>query len=120
MALIKISSADVKTPSGYKVLWQDLDTQNSVRNESGVLTRERVRSGVYKIEAQWDNITKTELKTITDAITNVSFEVEFFDPTSSTQTTATMYAGDRNAEMVNSADAYTDKRWNFSVNLIEY
>lgn len=120
MALITIGSTPIKAPSEYKVSRSDLDSSNSVRNESGVLNRERVREGVYKIECKWANITQTQLKAITDRINPVSFEVAFYDPTDSATKTATMYAGDRSAEMVLDDTTFGNTRWTFAVNLIEY
>lgn len=120
MALISINSTAIKSPSEYKVTRSDLDSSNSVRNESGVLSRERVRDGVYKIEAKWANITQTQLKTITDLIAGVLFTVEFYDPTDSSTHSATMYAGDRSAEMVLDDAVFANTRWTFAVNLIEY
>lgn len=119
MALLSVDSTPIKTPSAYRVRLQDLDTANSVRNESGVLTRERVRAGVYKLECEWQGIYQSELDDVIAAIAPVSFSVTFFDATTGSTHTATMYSGDRDAELLK-YDESGDSLWRFKVNLIEY
>ena len=119
--LIIIGGTEVYVPSGYKVYKRSLDSANSVRNESGVFNRDRIRAEVYTIELKFDNITQLTLKSIADLIVGASFSVEFFDPRSTPPSrNATMYAGDESFDMVNSHGSLSDKRWTYSFNLIEY
>lgn len=120
MALItKIGTEEnIRTPSAYRVKRQDLDTANSIRNESGDLFRERVRAGVYKIECEWQGIFQSELGAITAAIAPALFEMEFYDGDSDTMQTATMYVGDRDAELLKYVEG-GDSLWRFKVNFIE-
>jgi hypothetical protein len=117
MALITVGSTPLPDPYEYSVSLQDIDSENTRRTESGILTRDRVRAGVYKIQATW-KVTKAQLKTITDAIAPASFSVTFFDPTTTTSPTKTMYCGDREGKLV-----YKDlvgDLWELSTSLIEY
>lgn len=121
MAMISINGVDLPTPTEYSVALQDIDSDNTRRTEAGILTRDRVRAGVYKIEVAW-KITKAQLKTITDAISPAKFSVTFFDPTTSSTSTKDMYCGDRGGKMMNCFNPAIpgENMWEFSTSLIEY
>ncbi len=121
MALIKIGTIDLPSPVEYSVSLQDIDSENTRRTETGELTRDRVRAGVYKIQATW-KVTKTQLETITDAISSAKFSVTFFDPTTSTSPTKDMYSGDRTGNLILLKDPNNpgESLWELSAALIEY
>lgn len=121
MALITVGSTPLPDPVEYSVSLQDIDSENTRRTETGLLTRDRVRAGLYKIQATW-KVTKTQLKTITDAIAPAKFSVTFFDPTTGTNPTKDMYSGDRTGNLILLKDPNSpgDSLWELSVALIEY
>ncbi len=118
MGMIVIGAVDLPDPASYDVQRSDLDSENTGRSEAGVLQRDRVRAGVYKLSLTF-RVTKTDLKVITDALAPVSFSCTFFDPTTSSAPTKTMYAGDRRAKMIY-YPATGETRWELSVDLIEF
>lgn len=123
MSLIQVNGTDLPNPVSYSVTRSDLDSGNTTRNESGHLYRERIREGVYKIEAGWKMLSKSSLKAITDIVSSESFTVKFFDPTTSAEVTANMYSsGDRKASLVSYTDLNdpNESYWNFNCNFIEY
>lgn len=115
---ISINNTTLPTPTSYRVQMADLDTENTTRDETGVLHRDRIRYGVYKIIAQW-RLTTTQLSSLISLLQNASFSVTFFDPNTLTYQTKTMYAGDRESEIVvgnaSTSAIYVD----FNVDLIE-
>ena len=117
MALIKIGSTSLPDPVEYSVTLQDIDSENTRRTEAGILTRDRVRAGVYKIQATW-KVNKTDLKIITDAVKPAQFAVTFFDPTTSTNPTRPMYVGDRTANLLHLESGQS--LWELTLSLIEY
>lgn len=117
--LIKFGSFTPLSPRTYAVQCSDLDSDDSGRSETGIMFRNRIRAGVYKIQATW-RANRSQLSAITNAISNDSFSVTFFDPTTASTKTCTMYAGDRSATMVLNADAAAETLWDLSVNFIEY
>ena len=117
MALIKIGSTSLPDPVEYSVTLQDIDSENTRRTEAGILTRDRVRAGVYKIQATW-KVNKTDLKIITDAVKPAQFAVTFFDPTTSTNPTRPMYVGDRMARLIHMESGQS--LWELTLSLIEY
>jgi hypothetical protein len=119
MALISIGSTDLPDPVEYSVTLQDLDSENTKRTETGLLSRDRVRAGVYKIQATW-KVKKTDLMTITTALAPAKMSVTFFDPTSSENVTKDMYSGDRSGNLIFMAKNPDDSLWEFSTALIEY
>lgn len=118
MALINIDGADLPAPSNFKISRSDLDGSDTGRNEIGVLQRDRIRQGIYKIELEFTGIISEKLQTIEMAIEPASVQVKF--PTQLGVLTRTMYAGDRNIEMVKYDPDYNKIRWDISCNLIEY
>ena len=120
-AIITIGSTELPAPVEYTVSLQDIDSENTRRTEAGILTRDRVRGGVYKIQATW-KVTKTQLKMITDAVTPAKLSVTFFDPTTSTNPTRDMYCGDRAGKLVLLKDPNnpSSSLWELSTSLIEY
>ncbi len=121
MAIIKIGSTDMPAPTKYTVTLQDIDSENTRRTETGLLQRDRVRAGVYKIQVSW-KVTKVQLKQITDALSPAKFSVIFFDPTSSSNKTADMYCGDRTGNLILLKDPNNpnESLWELSTSLIEY
>ena len=117
MALITIGTIPLPDPAEYSVTLQDIDSENTRRTEAGILTRDRVRAGVYKIQATW-KVNKSELIIITDAVKPAQFAVTFFDPTTSTNPTRPMYVGDRTARLIHLESGQS--LWELSVSLIEY
>jgi hypothetical protein len=117
--MIQINGVDLPAPVEYSVSLQDIDSENTRRTETGVLQRDRVRAGVYKIQVKW-RVTKTQLKTITDALKPAKFSVMFFDPTTSTNPTRSMYCGDRNADLLYNEVNPDESLWELSTSLIEY
>lgn len=117
MALITIGTTPLPDPAEYSVTLQDIDSENTRRTEAGVLTRDRVRAGVYKIQATW-KVNKSELIIITDAVKPAQFAVTFFDPTTSTNPTRPMYVGDRTARLIHLESGQS--LWELSLSLIEY
>ena len=115
MAMIIANGVSLPEPSAYKATAQDIDSENTGRNENGVMFRERIRKDVYKIQASWQNISESDKDTIINAIQNATFSVTFFYGTQTL--TKTMYVGDRSCDLV--WKPQTGSIWNVSVNFIE-
>lgn len=118
MAMITIDGVDLPSPSSFKIPRSDLDSGDTGRNELGVLQRDRIRQGIYKIELEWKGINSSDLYLIESAIEPAELNVTF--PTPTGLVTKKMYAGDRNVEMVKYDKDLDKNRWNISFNLIEY
>lgn len=119
MALLKINGMTLPAPSTYKVKRSDLDSEATTRNSEGVLLRDRVREGVYRIDVSWAGLEHSDYIIVANALSPVKFTVEFFDPNSATTKIAEMYASDRDAELIKYDDGLKS-RWTLSCALIEY
>lgn len=106
MTLIKVNGQALPTPTadGFSISRSDLDGSSTGRGEDGIMFRDRVREGIYKIELTWQ-LSMNDLKTVVSALTPDSFTVEFFDITTCSYVTRTMYAGDRSGKVINYIDA---------------
>jgi hypothetical protein len=105
MTLIKVNGVAMPTPTadGYSINRYDLDGSSTGRGEDGIMFRDRVRGGIYKIELTWQ-LTMEELTKVVSAISPESFTVEFFDITTCSYVSRTMYAGDRSGKVLNYID----------------
>jgi len=121
MSIIEINGTPMPTPYKYRVLRSDVDSENTTRNAAGFLVRERLRSGVYKLEVVW-RVKMPQLTTLTDALNPAKFSVTFFDPTTGTTVTRNMYAGDASSDLLSYIDEDNPDNsfWELACNLIEY
>ncbi|HZK00335.1 MAG TPA: DUF6711 family protein [Tissierellaceae bacterium] len=117
MAIITIDGVDLPSPSSLSISLQDLDSEDTGRNELGVLQRSRLRQGVYKIELGFNVIDNSKVQTILSSIVNEKVSVTF--PTQVGFETREMYVGDRKVDSVLYRDG-NDPKWTVSFNLIEY
>ena len=123
MAMITVGGVSLPEPSEYQVSLSDIDSENTTRNAQGVLIREPIRQGIYKIAIGWEGLTRAQLQTVTAAVAAAKLSVSFFDPTTGTaNVTKSMYVGDRAAgiSVHMSESQRASSRWDLSFNLIEY
>lgn len=118
MAMINIDGTDLPAPSKFKLYNMDLDSEDTKRNELGYVQRDRIREGVFKTEQEWKAITSSQLATIKAAISPASFQATLI--TEVGRIIKTMYASDRNIEMVKYDPDYNKIRWDINCNFIEY
>lgn len=116
MNIIEINDTPIKHPlnGGYSVTVSDLDSENSTRSETGVLNRDRIRAGIYKLAVKW-SLTTSELETLLNAISGDSFDVKFFF---GELLTKKMYASDKSINL-KSTDTLTS-HWDVSISFTEF
>lgn len=117
MSIIQINGVDMPDPSDFSVVIQSIDSDNTNRNEQGVLQRDRVRDGVHKLTLKWNALTGANASAVLQAVSPASFRVSFTDPLTNAPTTLTLYSGDRTAAGVGTAKGMC---WNISFDNIEY
>lgn len=119
LSIITINGVDLPHPSSLSVGMQDLDSPDTTRNEQGVLQRDRIRQGVYKVELVFNAKKGHEIALIEQAITGANLSVTF--PDSAGRVTREMYVGDRTKDIVLYKNGdFNEMRWNLSFNLVEY
>jgi hypothetical protein len=121
MNIISADGTPLPTPHKYRVLRADVDGENTTRNEAGFLVRERLRSGVYKLEVVW-RVRASELATISSALSPAKVSITFFNPHTGTTLTRDMYAGDESIDILSYIDEDNPDNtlWEVSRNLIQY
>lgn len=117
IVLISINGEAMPTPAegGYSVTLSDLDSENTSRSETGVLHRERVRTGVCKISANW-YVDRTELERLVISTKPDKLTVRYYF--GGEYKTATMYAGDKTIALDKIYDG--GSYWNFTCSFTEY
>jgi len=124
MAMLVIDGVALPDPSEYGVDLTDLDSENTTRNTSGVMLRDPVRLGVYKIFAGWNGITKTQLSAILSAVRPPELQIGFFDSayTGVDNTIIEGHAGPRSSKLVIHLDEddRPKSRWDLKINFVEF
>lgn len=117
MAMVNIDGVDLPAPTKYKIPNYDLDSEDSNRNELGYLQRDRIRQGIFKAELEFV-VNSSDLALIKSAVEPAQFEATVISEVG--PITKTMYAGDRNIEMIKHNKDYNKIVWSISFSLIEY
>lgn len=99
MTLLKVGGVELKSPTSYDIKFADIDSSNSGRSESGVMTREVVRRKVATINVEFSNISTAEHQAIVAAVNRDFVEVDFYDGTAQLRR-ATMYTSELNFTLV--------------------
>lgn len=81
-------------PQEYTPSIQDVDAATTGRNAAGTMIRDRV-AVKRKFSCVWAALTQTQLQTILQAVTDVSFGLTVVDPLTATRQTYQVYVGDR-------------------------
>lgn len=116
MDLVKFGSYTPPRPTKYSLDIQDIDSEDTGRGETGYMSRERVREGIYKLSLGFTNITSDEVLAIKQAISPEEISVELFDGST---VSAKMYAGNRALEL-KSIDNGANCFWDMSFSLTEF
>ena len=117
-------NSNIKQPATMQVDVQDIDSSETGRNQSGNLIRDRVAGGSKakrKVSCTWKGLTQSEISTLLNTMSGVSFSVNYPDPFTGNFRTATMYVGDRSAPVFrNGADSNGEIIWeSLSANFVE-
>lgn len=116
MRLVKIGSYIPPAPTEYSLDMQDIDSEDTGRGETGVMNRERVRAGIYKLALSFTNLSSDDVLNMKNALSPASISVELFDGSA---VTAKMYVGNRTLKL-KSIDDNSNCFWDMSFNLTEY
>jgi hypothetical protein len=97
-ALVSIGGFEFPEPSGYTATTSTI--VDSARNVNGYVVGAIVRSDVAKVELSWKYLTVRQWASILSLFADSFYnDVKFFNQTTGTYTTRTMYVSDRNANM---------------------
>lgn len=113
MAVIKVGTTDLPTPSDMSI--GVMDISKAERNTNGLMIMERIATK-QKIEMTWKYLSATELSTILKAIKNTFFDVTYTDPVENASRKGTFYVGDRKngiMDIKNGVVRYKDVQFNF-------
>ena len=97
-ALVSIGGFEFPEPSSYTATTSTI--VDSARNVNGYVVGAVVRKDVAKVELSWKYLTVRQWATILSLFSDSFYnDVRFFNQTTGTYTTRTMYVSDRNANM---------------------
>lgn len=116
MQLVKFGAYIPPAPTQYSLDIQDVDSAETGRGETGHMSRERIRAGIYKLSLGYTNLTSEEVLKIKQAISPEEITVELFYGDT---VTAQMYVGNRTLSL-KSIDNDANCFWDMSFSLTEY
>lgn len=97
-ALVSIGGFEFPEPSSYTATTSTI--VDSARNVNGYVVGAIVRSDVAKVELSWKYLTVRQWASILSLFADSFYnDVKFFNQTTGTYTTRTMYVSDRNASV---------------------
>lgn len=119
--MVSINGTALPKPTKYEVTMSDLDSSDSTRNEEGVLTRNRIRQGVTKVNLGF-LVRGADAAAMMALIEPAQVTATVVDPRSSTKRSIQAYVSDRSCIMkVYLPDMSPEEiLWEVSFNLIEY
>lgn len=117
MTLLYADDVALPQPNTYEPIDYDTDSDESGTSETGILNRDIVRMGQWKINLKW-TLDSAKLTALRTAIFKEKFECKFL--TESGYITKTMYAGNRNRRLLKNTAADGSPLWELSCNFIEY
>ncbi|MCC8023379.1 MAG: hypothetical protein LIO46_06360 [Clostridiales bacterium] len=130
--LIEINDVPLPAPTSYSIPFDDLDSSDSSRSESGVQIRNRVRAFISQINLGW-RVGGTDAAKILSASRPDRVKVRFFDPsidvnspdydpTQGLYSTKYMLVQSRSCSLVRFAGEQDPQGnlWDISFTLIEY
>lgn len=103
--MLKINGVAMPSPVACNPDISDIDGETN-RDANAFLHRDRVATK-RKLNCEWGVLSASEASKLLSAVAPEFVEVTYFDPQLGTQTTKTMYAGDKNIETL-----MTDKNGN--------
>lgn len=93
---MKIGSLDVNPylDGPPKIGFQDMDSEDSVRNVQGTMMRDRIGTKI-KWQLKFGPLTTAQLGAVLAAVSPVFFPVTYLNPLTGSNRTAQFYVGDR-------------------------
>lgn len=117
MAILNINGTDTPDPASFSVALQDIDSDNTTRDETGQMHRDRVRQGVRKASGKWTFKTNADAQLLLNLVSPDAVTATMLDPQDGGQRTGTFYVGDRSCDLVHTG---LGLRWTVSFDLVEY
>ena len=126
LTYLQIDGVKLPTPSEYTAVYSDFDSDDSVRDETGYLHRNNIRSNHSAPKFKWINIKATDLAEILKAVYGKErLQVTYYDPlyyalNNALHTFEGYIQATRQPTLTLPAEKYEDTRWTFECSFIEY
>ena len=120
---LKWNTTFLPEPIELKVEVSDLDSEESGRNQSGYMFRDRIRGGATsprKVEVKFGSLSSAEASALLQAIGTVTGTLQYPDPYTGALRTGTFYCGNRSVPVLDRDASNGNVRWKeLTVNFIE-
>ena len=113
--MIKINGSTMPAPSIYSAGLEDI--VKAERNMAGTMIIDRIATK-RKLELGWSYLTQAQLSSLLQAVSPITFQVEYPDPQTGALRTGTFYAGSKSAGAISFWDGVVQWK-DAKFNLIE-
>ena len=118
--LLSINGVAMPTPSKFNITLNDLDSEETGRSIDGNLHRDVIGTNFRTIDLEWKHMQRDDLRRLLKAVSNVNFNVSYYDPIEDAIVSKVMYAGNRKVDMYNYVLDNGQPIWlNIGVSLIQ-
>ena len=118
--LLSINGVAMPTPSKFNITLNDLDSEETGRSIDGNLHRDVIGTNFRTIDLEWKHMKRDDLRRLLNAVSNVNFNVSYYDPIEDAIISKVMYAGNRKVDMYNYVLDNGQPVWlNIGVSLIQ-
>lgn len=120
LSWLKINGVEAPTPCEFTPIDSDFDSDDSERDETGVLHRTVIRRSQHAPKFKW-KLSGKELAVLLKMIDATSLQVTYFDIKTQQLITFTGYPqATRQCKLLLQAETYNDCLWEFECSFIEY
>ena len=107
--MIRVNGQAVKTPSAFRLSYQDVSASDAGRTSNALMHKNRV-ARKRKISLAWNGVSIDDAHSILSAFSNEYFSVQYYDPLDGATVTRTFYSGDQDTPV---------KRWSINNKIYE-
>ena len=120
LSWLKINGVEAPAPREWTVVDSDFDSDDSVRDETGVLNRTVIRRNHHAPKFKWRLFGK-DMTALLKMIDATSLQITYYDLRTGAPVTFTGYPqATRQPKLILQAETYADCLWEFECSFIEY
>ena len=120
LSWIKINGEEAPTPREWTIVDSDFDSDDSTRDEAGVLHRTVIRRNQHAPKFKW-RLKGKDMSKLLQMINSTSLQVTYYDLLTKAPVTFTGYPqATRQPKLLLQKDSYDECWWEFECSFIEY
>lgn len=115
---LKSGSYTFPAPCEYQVDYEDIDSENTTRDQLAYTHRDRLRTEVKKIHVRW-KLSPAQLEDVASHLRPKGFSLTYLDLTDGDVATSNFYCSRKSAKLIRNGTSTSDQYIDYSANIIE-